>query len=388
VTVYAPAIPEATTTSIRPRVLVAALACMIAPALAPAAAGEVVRRVSMDLELWLSAVRDHVSGQADRAVALFAPWTRRELEALLDEGRSLPEFDGPLLKRAAVLHADIAVLHHTDSGYSLPSEDQSVDLVEDGKVVGTQGGTVHWAIGRRVLELLKPDDDVRLWYTATSACLQRWGEISELEPHLSRARALFPRDGVLLLYEGTLHAVYAEPRFQNLVHPETGTYRLPQRVGYATEEQREAERRFRKALELDPDLTEARIRLAYVRGLLGRHEEAAADLRKAVVEPGLEGPMEYYAWLLLGREEEAVGRPGPARDAFAQALTLYPLAQSPRLGLSLVARATGARAAARSALERLGDGGPMGEDPWWTFNKRHSLDVDELFARMRRRLAP
>jgi tetratricopeptide (TPR) repeat protein len=361
---------------------------MIAPALAPAAAGEVVRRVTVNLELWLSAVRGHAPGQADRAVALIAPWTRRDLDALLAEGRSLPEFDGSLLKRAAVLHADIAVLHRTYSGYSLPSEDQSADLVEDGKVVGTQGGTVHWGFGRSVLELLKPDDDVRLWYTATSAFLQSWGEISELEPHLSRARAFFPRDGVLLLYEGTLHASYAEPRFQNLVHPETGTYRLPQRVGYATEEQREAERRFRKALEFDPDLTEARIRLAYVRGLLGRHEEAAADLRKAVGEPGLKGRMAYYAWLLLGREEEAIGRPGPAHDAFARALALYPRAQSPSLGLSLVARAGGEPAAALSALDLLGGGAPVGEDPWWTFNKRHSPDVDELLTQMRRRLAP
>lgn len=300
----------------------------------------------------------------------------------------MPEVDGPLLKRAAVLHADIAVLHRTYSGYSLPAEGHSVDFVEDGRVVSKGSGTVHWGVGRRILELVKADDDVRLWYTATSACLQGWGELSELETHLSRARALFPRDGVLLLYEGTLRAVYAEPRFQNVVHPERRTYRLPQRVGYAPEEQKEAERRFEQALESDPDLTEARIRLAYVRGLLGRHEEAAADLRKAVVAPGLKGRMAYYAWLFLGREEEALGRSEPARDAFIRAMNLYPGAQSPRLGLSLLARAGGDRAAARSALEPLSQKAPNGEDPWWSFGKLHAPGLDELYSQMLQRLAP
>jgi tetratricopeptide (TPR) repeat protein len=370
---------------------VTALACIFASALSPAArptdAAEVVRRVSVNLELWLSAVRGHVPGQADRAVDLIAPWTRRELYPLLAQARALPEFDGPLRKRAAVLHADIAVLHRTYSGYSLPSDGPAVDFVEDGKIVSRRSGTVHWDIGRRLFEPAEADDDVRLWYTATCAFLQSWGELSELDTHLGRARALFPRDGVLLLYEGTLHEVYAEPSFQSLLHPEAGTYRLPQHVGDSKEEQKEAERRFLKALELDPALTEARIRLAYVRGLLGRHGEAAADLRSAL-ERGLEGRIAYDAWLLLGREEEAVGRSEPARDAFARAMKLYPGAQSPRLGLSLLARAEGDRAEARSALEQLSQKGPNGEDPWWSFDKRHTPGVDELYAQMLRRLAP
>ena len=383
-----PRIREATTTKFRPRVLVTAFALVIAvsaPATQRTAAAQVVR--SVNLELWLSAVRGHVPGQSDRAVALIAPWTRRDLEAVLSEVRRLPPVDGPLLKRAAVLHADIAVLHRGYSGYSLPSDGQSVDFVEDGRVVSRASGTAHWGIGRRLLELLKPDDDVRLWYAATSACLQSWGEFSELEPHLGRARALFPRDGLLLLYEGSLRAAYAEPRFQNLVNPRSPGTRRPPGVGDAKKEQQEAERRFEEALERDPDLTEARIRLGHVRGLLGRHEEAAADLRSAV-EGGPKGRMEYYAWLLLGREEEAVGRPEAARDAFARAMTLYPRAQSPRLGLSLLARAKGERAAARVALDLLSDEAPSGQDPWWSFHKRHEPGVDELFAQMRSRLAP
>jgi tetratricopeptide (TPR) repeat protein len=320
-------------------------------------------------------------------VTLIAPWTRGDLEAVVAEAARLPFVDGPFLKRAAVFHSDIAVLHRTSYGYSLASDGRAVDFVDDGKVVSSGSGTAHWSVGRRLLDLVEADADVRIWYTATCAYLQGWGEISELEAHLGRARARFPRDGVLLLYEGTLHAAYAEPSFQNLLHPETGTYRLPQRVGDAREEQNEAERRFEKALESDPDLTEAQIRLAYVRGLQGRHEEAAVDLRRAV-ERGPRGRMEFDAWLLLGREEEALGRLEPAREAFTRAMSLYPGAQSPRLGLSLVARAGGGRAAARDALEPLRGGAPRGEDPWWSFNKLHTPGVEELYADMLRRLAP
>jgi tetratricopeptide (TPR) repeat protein len=296
--------------------------------------------------------------------------------------------DGPLLKRAAVLHADIAVLHRGYSGYSLPSDGPSVSFIEDGQVVSRQSGTVHWSIGRRLLDLVEADDDVRLWYASTSAFLQGWGEFSELEPHLGRARALFPKDGLLLLYEGTLRAAYAEPRVQNLVDPNNPGSSRPPGVGNARKEQQEAERRFAEALEHDPTLVEARIRLGHVRGLLGRHEEAAADLRTAVADRSLKGRLEYDAWLLLGREEEAVGRPEAARDAFTRAMNLYPRAQSPRLGLSLLARAQGERAAARDALELLSAADPSALDPWWSFNKRHEPGVDERYALMLRRLAP
>jgi len=367
----------------------------VAPALAqaprPATAAhapQLVRQVSLDLEFWLSAVRSHAPGRADRAVALIAPWSRRDLDAILAEVGPLPFVDGALRKRAAVLHADIAVAHRTEDGYSLPSDGRAPDLIQDGRLVGKVAGTVHWSIGRRLLEPLEPDDDVRLWYRATCAFLQDWSEYSELEPHLGRARARFPRDAVLLLYDGALRATYADPRVQNLLRPKIpGTGRDPRPIGDAREEQKEAEGRFEKALALDPDLAEARIRLAHIRGLRGRHEVAAADLRR-VVELDLADSMEYFAWLLLGREEEALGRREPARVAFTRAMTLYPGAQSPPLGLSLLARSEGDRAAARRALDLLSDSTRNGADPWRSFHQQHAPDVDELLAEMRRRLAP
>ena len=123
---------------------------------------------------------------------------------------------------------------------------------------------------------MPPDDDVRLWYRATAAFLQSWKEFSELEPHLEQARKRFPDDAVLLLYDGTLHEAYAEPRVQNLF--KGGRIRRP--MDDAKGEWRKAAVRFGEALRIDPGLTEARVRLSHVLGRQGRHAEAETVARR------------------------------------------------------------------------------------------------------------
>lgn len=365
---------------------------------------ESLRQVlSLHLNLWLSAVESHSPGREDRAVALISSWPQADLDKVLKEAWPLALIDAPVRKRAAVLHADIAVLRRSEDGYALPPGGTSAHLIKDGSFVGMQAGTFHWRLGRRILERVEPDDDVLLWYRATSAFLQRWNEYSELEPHLKRARARFPDDAVLLLYEGTLREAYAGARVQHWlktmrgerdrdlsVSALTGTLRpttIPARIGDTRRELKEAERLFQKALKADPGLVEARIRLAHVRGLRGRHEEAVADLRRVVREE-LGPRMLYDAWLLLGCEEIAVGRRGAARDAFGRARRLHPGAQSPWMGLSLAARVEGDRPAALRLLDLLGGAAGTERDPWWTFSNEHEPDADTLLAEMRRRLAP
>ncbi len=266
-------------------------------------------------------------------------------------------------------------------------------MILDGRRVGTQAGTVHWRFGRQLLDLVRPNDAVLLWYRATSAFLQSWDEYSELKPHLKRAREVFPDDPVLLLYEGTLHEAYSEARFQNVFERSRGENPMYRRgIRDASGEQREAADRFEQALRIDPGLVEARIRLARITGAWGRHEEAAADLRLCVGQP-LAPLLEYEARLLLGREDEALGRRDEARDAFARASALYPGAQSPRLALSQMARDDGDRAGAIAGLDFLGGRAakhpmPFVEDPWWSMTRAHDPGVDELFAEMRRKLAP
>ena len=377
------------------------LACWLAAASVGAGA-QVVKPISKVLEAWLWAVSHHVPGQRDRAVELLAPWSRGELGAVLLELKPYVEGRKPrsevgwrtrgdteaTLERAALLHAEIAAFHRTVRGYSLPPDGRYAVEVVDGRRVGGQARTVHWWFARQLLDLVRPNDAVRLWYQATSAFLQSWDEDSELEPHLKRARQIFPDDAVLLLYEGALHEAYAEPRIQNLF--ERSGDAPPMHRGiirHASGERHAAEDRFERALRIEPSLVEARIRLARLRGLQGRHEEAAADLRLCLGKP-LEPLWQYYAWLLLGREDEALERRVEAREAFARASALYPGAQSPRIALSQMAREEGDRKTAIAALDFLS--GPPGPDPWWseTRNRANVLGVDALFAEMRRKLTP
>ncbi len=102
----------------------------------------------------------------------------------------------------------------------------------------------------------------------------------------------------------------------------------------------QAERLFRRALTIDPTLSEARIRLAHLLGDGGRHTEAAAELKRLTTGQ-LPPFLDYYASLVTARTSRARGELDAARAAFEHAATVYPNAPAPRLGLSELAMAQG-----------------------------------------------
>ena len=104
-------------------------------------------------------------------------------------------------------------------------------------------------------------------------------------------------------------------------------------------------------------------------GRLGRHQEAIAELRRAIAD-GAEGDLLYLAHLFLGREEEANRNIEAARESYEHAARVRPTAQTPRLALSLLARRIGDRAAAQrelDALARLPLAENRRDDPWWKY---------------------
>ena len=140
-------------------------------------------------------------------------------------------------------------------------------------------------------------------------------------------------------------------------------------VGSVGAELREAEGFFRKALRQTPTLVEARVRLARVLALLGRHQDAASELKRAVSATDDELLL-YYGNLFLGAEETALGRLDDARAAYERAANLYPLAQSPHLALGELAYRGNKRDQALQSIEQvLTLSGTQDErpDPWWTY---------------------
>src|SRR5262245_1022021 len=176
-------------------------------------------RMPRDARTWLDAVRTHVPGQRDAPVEQIAPWSKPELDAVLNALSREPGSERlRLVERALVLHADIAMLNRTPNGYNLPaswpptarsaSTTSTSTLFKDGQAVGIMFGTVHWGFARQLLGRAPAGDDrlrmARRFYRAAGSVLQLWGEYPELDAHLAAGRRALGDDAVMLLIEGTM----------------------------------------------------------------------------------------------------------------------------------------------------------------------------------------
>jgi len=288
-----------------------------------------------------------------------------------------------LLKRGAMLHADIAMLAPVEARLRARPDSAGTTRFrlnsDDGRPTGIETEADHWDMARRLLERVRyrdprggaaggpgMDETVRLWYVATCSHLI---SVGDLEPaHFVRAVELFPMDPNLLFLRGALHEAMATARRQAAMRKADVPVGVTFAMGSRSEELSLAERFYKRTLEGAPDFHEARIRYAHVLGARGRHQEAAAELQKA---GGVQGQLlQYYAALFLGGELEALGKDDEAVQAYQRAVELSPTAQSPRLGLSRVAAGRD-RAAARESLLMLIEQEPAIEtrdDPWWLYD--------------------
>ncbi len=220
-----------------------------------------------------------------------------------------------------------------------------------------------------------------LWYKATAAYLLQ-GSFGPAGPHLERARELFPADTDILFYSGCLHEDYSAPALQAAVRSAVAPPGRKFVVDSPSSHLESAERYFRKALEKNPRLIEARVRLGHVLEVQGRHAEAAAELRQAttLIDDAL---LRYYAFMFLGDAEQALGRRDAARQSYEQAAAGWPSAQSPLLALSRLALTAGDREGAARALDGLSSGDFDGYDPWVTYYVSAGRQADAMLAELR-----
>lgn len=384
---------------------------------------------------WVAAAREHEPGALDDPARSINAWPERDLQTavadvravvrLLAEAKRASERAGgiagvsflgryftaaevqdllgladdqtrrwdanDLLKRGALLHADIAMLAPPDDTRAAgrpSSPDDVVYLYSDGRPLGIEFAGVHWRVGRALVGDVRPDPAgdamVRLWYQAMGSHLQSHHEFAHAAPLLAEGRRLFPRDGRILLYVGCIHESYAASRVQAWVgSAQSGSY-APDVRSRRTELQ-QAEALFREAVKADPSLYEARLRLGRVLALLGRPDEALPHLRQARADASDE-VMRYYADLFSGEAEGAAGDREASRAAYQRAAALFPGAQSARLALSHLARQDGDRAGALGAVQQVlaipGDSARR-DDPWWTYHEAHVPDASALLDELR-----
>ena len=372
---------------------------------------------------WLAFVRTHAAGTADGPVVAISRWSREGLLAAVQ--RDLRETTDPaLLAKALLLHTDAAIAERAsyESGRGT-GRTRSVLLLDAGAIGGIPA-SAHWEAGRLVAASLitRPGgpEAVERWYRATGALLQQWADCGALRTHLEAGVKLLPLDPVLLLYRGTLHQTFADPRVQLFIRETSreidpvenlsdgGMYRdrsgnlvsggasrgarmtpgakliAAMRIGGASTELSQAERDFRRALALDPGLAEAQIRLAHV--LTAKDDHAAAiSLARAALAAPRPPFLEYYAAMVLGRSEEALGRRAEAHAAFERASAVFPIAQSARVALSRYAVADSRPAEGVAGMLRSsGPDAPRDAgDPWWWYYRVHEPDSKALLAELR-----
>jgi len=329
---------------------------------------------------WLEAVEAHRPGDPGKVAVDISTWSGPDLEGVIADARRYarnlakqdPEAANRLLLRGAELHADIARLIPEETTRRSEKQ-QSVFTVSDGRWLGVKYLSMHWQLGRTLIDGVLPEPSayapVRTWYRETSHELLVVRSLVEAQAHLTRALQIFPKDGLLLFYRGSLHLRYSSALMQAGSASLDDANRGVAAIGTTNAELGRAERFFRDALAIEPDLVEARLRYGHVIGELGRHQDAIAELLR-VISATPPDELLFQAHLFLGRDYEALGRYDDARTAFEQAAALFPTAQTPRLALSQLARRTGNRTAARRELEllaKLPDAEPQRKDPWWDY---------------------
>lgn len=334
------------------------------------------------LVAWMAAQRENPA----RALA------RLPTDGRLAHGLTLRTLDeaNALLKRGALAHATVAILaadRPAESPRRFASDEGVVVIIRDGQQVGISASQIHWEAGRALIAGLQPAPaavpGVREWYRATAAYLHYHYFLGDLDPHLDEAIRLFPDDAYVHLQRGALHETYASARVQS-TRASTVVPRGRRSVVRARRDHLEqANRDFRRALDLDPTLAEARLRLGRVSADLGRHHEAIPLLEAA--EQALDDPaLRYFCALFVAASYAARGDHDAARRAYERAASRFPAAQSPLLGLASLQWQTGQRHEAMASLRRL-VALPRDEtardDPWWLYTASHvRAVVDDLEA--------
>ena len=411
----------------------AALCCLPAQAAEPP-----TRRIAL-LSRWIESVQTHEPGDSDAALYTLASLSNSQIRALWIEVQTLLRFvhcsgcnasgvrgldgklspvsyskselaalhelaatlreqgrDNEILKRGAIVHADVVIIAGLQPDVYVeqprpspfgsyrpppPGPERLVLQSKDGRQERVIDDSAHWELAYALLDRLpapQHDETVRVWYRATIAYLQT-SAMHDLS-HFERALRLFPDDAEIQFQTGCLHETLASPRVQAVLR----SVAVPSGVVIAVKSERaeleSAERYFRRALALDPHHQEARLRLGRVLGLLDHHEQAARELQQVSDEVDHLALRSYTA-LFLGREEEALGDRDAARAAFERAGDMFPMAQSPQLALSHLARDGADRERALSRVERV-LGLPPDEvdrrDPFWVYHFIQGRHLDEL----------
>jgi tetratricopeptide (TPR) repeat protein len=220
---------------------------------------------------------------------------------------------------------------------------------------------------------------VAAWYHAVAAYLFASGKNGDATGHLRHAEQVLRDDARALFDRATYAETFGLPIYQAVRESSSGTGGT---AGLPAENQtnEEAERLYRRTLDVDPSYVEARVRLARLLEHRGKHDEAAQEIDKAL-EAQPAGVVGYYAHVVAGRIASARGRYEEALGHYRSAASLFRLAQSALIGASHAALMLADVPQTLAPLEQLRDDRAARDaDPWWDYSLGAGRDVEQLLA--------
>ena len=322
------------------------------------------------------------------------------------------------LKRAAVLHADALIFK---SRFPLPPDDaparplqrevseqgvratippdrlppllinERVTLTLDGEVVGDTPADWNLPFARSLLDELlaraEPGapavaaerDFIADWYHAVTAYLFARGMNGDAVTHLGKAARILPDEPRILFDRATYAEWFGLPIYQ-AVHDTAAARPGVFRNDLPSEEKTnaEAERLYRRALEIEPAYAEARVRLARLLERRGQRDEAAAQVAQVLAAPPT-GVVGFYASIVAGRVAARRGRYEDALRHYRDASALFDRAQSAALGASHAALMLGDVPQTLARVEPLGASRDDADaDPWLDYQIGAGRDVNAL----------
>lgn len=309
---------------------------------------------------YLSLLTQYRSGDVQGAISSFAQWPSERVRAQTAADTAASELDVRLTQAAVMLHSDVAMflagVDPRSSRQQLQAAQSMAATLPDDGPSGFRQRWQAYAIGPFLIQ-----HDLREAQTAVDAGVGR-----------------LPRSADLLLMKGTLIELAARSEttdFRGNWSPTDGINRMGSLTVARIEDALvAAANAYGRALELDPSLTAARLRLGWVYGINHSNAHAREQLR-LVANDVSSRDHRYLAHLFLGGLADGEGNMDEAYAEYEAARAIFPDAQSASIALMRAARLTGRTDLEQELLMQYPARPRTSEDPWWYFSMGFDTDL-------------